>query len=140
MQSVRLPVWQHAWPAHASVTISSTWPLQLLSRPSHTSALGPMLPWHAFTPFTHANTVALPPATHWYTPVLQWVPAMELMPSSRLPVGQQAVFPHASVTLLSMTPLQSSSMPLHSSDCGPTAPEQAPNIDAPGHGLPFEIG
>src|SRR5438876_277768 len=97
-QSVRLPVGQQGWPAHGSVTFSSTTPLQLLSLPSHTSAVGPTALAQVRVPFVHA-----------YTPGLHW--PMQLATS---PPGQgvpQA--PPTSVAFSSTRPLQLSSMPLH---------------------------
>src|SRR4051812_19201034 len=72
-------------------------------------------------------------------PALQRVPPPPLVQSARLPEGQHDMPTHASVSLLSTTPSQSSSSPLQVSTRGPTAPEQLPYIDPPAHGLPAEI-
>src|SRR5437773_2675385 len=53
---------------------------------------------------------------------MQRLPPFVFWQSARLPSGQQAWLSQASVSLLSTTPSQSSSTPLHTSDDGPTEP------------------
>src|SRR5436853_170493 len=105
-QSLLVPVGQQPWPAHASVRLSSTVPSQSSSLPLHVSGVGPTEPVHTALPLTQL----VEPALH-----------SPLQFATR-PPGQFA--PHALPTSLgpsSIWPLQSSSMPLHTSWVGPTA-------------------
>src|SRR5439155_1280031 len=83
---------------------SSTCPLQSLSMPSHASGLGPTAPAHE----PHA------PDAHDCVPCLH---APTLLPQVRSALSAQE---HPS----SAVPLQSSSIPLHVSGCGPMLPTQ----------------
>src|SRR5471030_2412135 len=99
----------HAVPT--SVGLSSIWPLQLLSRPSQTSGLGPTL-LHLRAPVTHCSV----PVLHSPTPEPQTPPV--------------------SVRLSSTVPSQSSSLALHVSSRSPgwtmfgPAQETAPAMHA----------
>src|SRR5438552_2446200 len=89
------------------------------------------------------------PATHCEAPSAQRVPPPEFMQSARLPVEQQALLSHGSVSPLSTVPSQSSSTPLHTSAVGPTAPEHTmvplvqavrPFMHTPVPGVPVRNG
>src|SRR4051812_25554880 len=103
-----MPLPVHGLPMPA---MSSDAPLQSSSTPLHDSPV-------FATPPVHVRA----PAVHLYRPVTQRVPPPEFMQSDSVPVGQHAVFTHASVRLSSPVPLQSSSRPLHVSTDGPTFP------------------
>src|SRR5579883_650832 len=101
---------------------SSIAPLQSSSTPLQVSG-------DLATPPTHTRmSLALAPGEHWYVPDMQRVPATPLVAvlvqSARFPVGQQAWLSHGSVRWSSITPSQSSSLPLHTSAAGPTEPAQ----------------
>src|SRR5947207_14630963 len=59
MQSVVVPVGQHAWLTQVSVRLSSTTPVQSLSFPSHVSGLDPTLPLHPSVPLVDTTVPPL---------------------------------------------------------------------------------
>src|SRR5436305_246790 len=121
MQSARFPVGQQGLPAHESVSLSSTTPLQSLSIPSQISGLGPLDPEQSFAPLVHTTT----PGLHW---------PMQL---ASIPPGQaEPQAPPTSVSLdgSSTIPLQSSSSPLQVSGIGPTVCRQVRPL-GPGPGV-----
>src|SRR5438128_2316974 len=95
-QSARLPVEQHCWPIHGSVSSAapSVVPLQLSSAPLHTSALGVI------------------------SPVQVSVPAVQLeVPLLQMPVPQSPEVQHGLPERpSSVVPLQLSSIALQVSD------------------------
>ena len=112
-------------------TLSSMVPLQLLSRPSHTSGTGPFGFLQAQEPPSHASVPLLQGAVSAPTPV-QVAPAgghqERLAKTQQLPASaQQPFWPGAGASASgasSTAPSQSLSAPSHTSGCGPTPPWQ----------------